>query len=180
MGLIINVLGLIREEPGPWRGSKLMVESQEHSLYYCEGRRITCIKFLLSSKLGAWNTLLLSKLESLSPEDVSCQVRLKAHVEKSLILPIISPWKHFSHSVCLILEATARDFIWLCLQLPPRLSRGSVRIAFGRAGFDPRSRQTQVVKSGSDSSTAKRSATGVTVTGPSSEMTIINGRPVSQ
>ena len=125
--LIINVLGLIREEPGPWRGSKLMVESQEHSLYFCEGRRNTCIKFLLSSKLGDWHTctLLLSKLESLSPEDVSCQVRLKfAHVEKSSILPIISPWKHFFHSVCLILEATERDFIRLCLLLPPRWRRG--------------------------------------------------------
>ena len=35
-------------------------------------------------------------------------------------------------------------------------------------------------KTGSDSSTAKRSAIGVSVTGGSSEMTIINGWPVSQ
>ena len=39
--------------------------------------------------------------------------------------------------------------------------------------------QPQVVKRGSDSSTAKRSAKCVSVTG-SSEMTIINGSPVSQ
>ena len=35
-----------------------------------------------------------------------------------------------------------------------------------RSGFDPRSRQTLVVKPGSDSSIAKLSATGVSVTGP--------------
>ena len=41
----------------------------------------------------------------------------------------------------------------------------NVRIASGRSGFDSRSGRTLVVKTGSDSSTAKRSALGVSVLG---------------
>ena len=41
-----------------------------------------------------------------------------------------------------------------------------LRLACGSSGFDPRSRLTQVVKTGSDSSNDKRSAIGVSVTGP--------------
>ena len=47
----------------------------------------------------------------------------------------------------------------------------SVRLACRRSGFDPLSRQTQVVKTGSGSSTAERLVTG-------DSLTIINGRPV--
>ena len=39
----------------------------------------------------------------------------------------------------------------------------SIRLACGRSGFDPRSGQTSVVKTGSDSSTAKCLATGVRI-----------------
>ena len=41
----------------------------------------------------------------------------------------------------------------------------SIRLACGRSGFDPRSGQSSVVKTGSDSSTAKCLATGVIVLG---------------
>ena len=41
-----------------------------------------------------------------------------------------------------------------------------LRLACRSSGFDPRSRQTQVVKTGSDSSNDKRSAIGASVTGP--------------
>ena len=42
----------------------------------------------------------------------------------------------------------------------------SVCLTCERQGFDPRSGQTQIVKTGSDSSNAKRSATRVSVKGP--------------
>ena len=44
--------------------------------------------------------------------------------------------------------------------------RWRVRLACWISGYDPRQRQTRVVKAGSDSSTAIRAATGVCVTGP--------------
>ena len=42
----------------------------------------------------------------------------------------------------------------------------SIYLACRRLGFNPHSGQTYVIKTGSDSSTAKLSATGVSVTGP--------------
>ena len=56
---------------------------------------------------------------------------------------------------------------WECNFTYKKFRRSGVVIdACRRSGFDPCSGQTHVFETGSDSSTAKRSATGVSVTGP--------------
>ena len=68
-------------------------------------------------------------------------------VELMLLVDIFKRWRY----------SIAEIFLGLILR------RGGYRLACRRPGFDSRSIQTQVVKTGSDSSTAKRSATDVSV-----------------
>ena len=136
---------------------------------------------MLSDKTIASHVGIFQKLEQCPSLCAVCPRSYPIHYDRKVCIVYhmrynIVLWKCVSVSMCsqmgifmLFINKSMLYFFMLCISIIDFTTvqwTAAVVPASGRLVFESQQRQTLVAKTGSDSSTAKRSAIGVSVTGP--------------